>query len=375
MEQSFEDNKDIKHHNIKRIFKYIYLHKSTTKLEITRELNLSLPTVTNAISYLLMNNLIVYNGVAESTGGRKAHYLTINANYKYSIGIAVTLNHIRIMALDFHGNIIGLTIIGYSYKDISSLAKLISETLEVFINSKAINRNCILGVNVAIPALLSSDNTLILFSSVLRIYNTPVKELIKYIPYRAIVSNDAFCGGYCELLNQESTQDLIYLSIDRGIGGAFFFQRSIVTGDNNCSANFGHMCIHPNGVNCACGKNGCFEVYCSTNVLTDTFHCKLNEFFSELSHHNQTYDKVFEEYLTNLAIGISNIKTIFDQQIIIGGELSCYSSYYSTNLEQKVKERLPFKRNNSVFSFSKHGFNSSCMGASLFLITSYIDTF
>lgn len=364
---------DTKKLNIRRVFHYIYTHDFCTKQNMANDLNLSLPTVTNCISYLLSQNLITYNGTATSTGGRKAQYIMINSGLKTAIGILVTIDHLRIVALDLKGNVLGLSIVKYTFISPTNLAEVLSEQLEQFINTKGIIRNSILGVNVCLPALLSSNDTIIDFAPNFQFDHVPSSDLIKYIPYNARVSNDARCGGFCELMNSPLNEDLIYLSIDRLVSGAIYFHRQPFLGDYNYSAKFGHMCIHPGGKECNCGKSGCFEAYCSTDVLCKHFDCTLDIFFKEVSCHNQPYCDMLDEYLTNLAIGISNINMIFDKKVVIGGGLSCYAGFYSAALTQKVDEMQSFQKSSALFSFSKHGYNSPCMGAALQYIMEFIE--
>lgn len=374
MKKNLPEISDMKKLNIKRTFHYIYTHSNCTKQSMAADLNLSLPTVSNCLSYLFSRDLIQYSGSADSTGGRKAQYITIHSHLKSAIGISVTLNHLRIIALDLSGNVIGLSIVKYTYTSITKLSELLSEQLETFINVKGIDRNTILGVNITLPALLSPDNKIIDFAPIFQLTNISFSELTKYIPYNSKVSNDASCGGFCELLSNPQSEDLIYLSLDRGVGGAIFFNRELFNGDHNYSAEFGHMCIHPGGKRCKCGKSGCLEAYCSTDVLSDGFDCSLDDFFREVSLHNEPYCDRLDEYLNHLAIAITNISVIFDKRIVIGGGLSCYAGFYSATLNQKVNDMVSIKKATGLFGFSKHGYNSSCTGAALHYITEFIET-
>ena len=55
-----------------KIVNYIINRESTSKVEISKELNLSMPTVLSNVKDLLEKGIIIENGEYESTGGRKA---------------------------------------------------------------------------------------------------------------------------------------------------------------------------------------------------------------------------------------------------------------------------------------------------------------
>ena len=55
---------------------------------------------------LLERGIIVESGEYESTGGRKAKALSVNAGLKYAAGIDITANHISYVVIDLTGELI-----------------------------------------------------------------------------------------------------------------------------------------------------------------------------------------------------------------------------------------------------------------------------
>ena len=60
-----------------QIINYIINHKATSKVELSRNLNLSMPTVLSNVNELLASGIAVEMGEYESTGGRKAKMISI----------------------------------------------------------------------------------------------------------------------------------------------------------------------------------------------------------------------------------------------------------------------------------------------------------
>ena len=73
-----------------QIINYIINHKATSKVELSRNLNLSMPTVLSNVNELLASGIAVEMGEYESTGGRKAKMISINPAYRYAVGIIAT---------------------------------------------------------------------------------------------------------------------------------------------------------------------------------------------------------------------------------------------------------------------------------------------
>ena len=55
-----------------KIIYYMLNHSVTSKAELAKELNLSMPTVLTNVNELIAKGIIAENGEYESTGGRKA---------------------------------------------------------------------------------------------------------------------------------------------------------------------------------------------------------------------------------------------------------------------------------------------------------------
>ena len=77
-----------------KIVNYIINHKATSKVELSKDLNISMPTVLSNVKELLAGGIVIETGEYESTGGRKAKKISINPAYRYAVGIRITAKHI-----------------------------------------------------------------------------------------------------------------------------------------------------------------------------------------------------------------------------------------------------------------------------------------
>ena len=64
-------------------------------------------------------------------------------------------------------------------------------------------------------------------------------------PTRVLLDNDATCGGFGEWWNRTDQPSMVYLSLNRGVGGAILVDGKLYDGVDHRAAEFGHICLHP----------------------------------------------------------------------------------------------------------------------------------
>ena len=109
------------------------------------------------------------------------------------------------------------------------------------------------------------------------------------------------------------------------------------------------MIIEKNGKQCNCGKKGCFETYASmkrfkneaikTLSLPKDIQSEELQGYIRKNINKQDVKEFVDNYLENLAIGISNIINIFEPEAIcFGGSFSYYDDIFLERLDLKIKK-------------------------------------
>ena len=99
----------------------------------------------------------------------------------------------------------------------------------------------------------------------------------------------------------------------------------------------------------------------------------LDEFFEELPKHNLEYSLAWSDVLQHLAIGVSNIRMMFDCDVVLGGSLSQYMPTYLPLLKRYVSANDPFSDNADYVSLSVLGGHAVPLGAALHFISAFLD--
>ncbi len=364
---------ELRRQNRNHVFRsLIDAEEPLTKQDLAAGLFMSLPTLTQNLKELDAMGLIDSSCTTDSTGGRKPRLISIIPGARFAIGIELSSGSIRMVALDLKCNQLAFQQFARPFENTDTSAKELAARLEQFLDDNSLSRDRLLGVGITVPGIVNADQTIIEYAPTARIQKMSPAMVNRYIPYSTFLDNDATCGGFAEWWNHTEMENLAYLSLSRGIGGAILVNGSAYDGDHHRSAEFGHMCIHPGGRVCNCGRRGCLEAYCSATRLSDDLHITLEDFFTGLAAGNAAYQNTWETYLDDLALAVSNIHTMLDCNVVIGGAFSQYLPDYLDGLEARLSRLNPFTDDGDYVHFCRYHDRSICVGAALRYIAEFI---
>lgn len=366
---------ELRRQNRNRVFRYIYSSETpVSKQDVAQSLSLSLPTVGQNLRELLDSGLLELQGTFDSTGGRKPKAIGVTANFKYSVGIMISNRHIHIACIDLRAHQVCDKAVFKPFTGDETYCKELGQILEDFLDANAIDRSRLLGVGVALPGVPDEEHNTVELSPAVNCQELDLNLLKKYIPYPCFLENDANAGGVAEWWNNSVDSTMVYLSIQKGVGGAVLLDGANYMGHHLHSGEFGHMCIVPGGRECRCGKKGCLEAYCSTARFSDDLGITREDFFAGLESGNKEYQALWDDYLEHLSYGIYNIHIVLDCDIVLGGVLAQFIEPYMDDLRQRIINISTFETDASYLRFSKYRKWTSCVGVALHFIAEFLDT-
>ena len=346
-----------------KIVNYIINNQTTSKVELSKNLNLSMPTVLSNVNELIANGIVIEAGEYESTGGRKAKRICVNSSYRYAVGIMITANHVGLALVNLKYEVEKTERIRLKFSPNASYYLKIAEITDRFL-SDIEDREKILGVGISIPGIINRGERLVIKSHALQLENYSLSFLEQTFSFPVYFENDANAAMMAEDLNKY--KDAIYLSLNNTLGGAFCINGKLFQGQNQKAGEFGHMILVPGGRRCYCGKEGCADAYCAAGALTDETEETLEQFMQKVGKENLGINEKWDEYLTKLAILISNLRMAYDMDIILGGEVGGYLAEYMLPLGEKVMsyngfdhdvrylKNCSYKREASAVGVAKH---------------------
>ncbi len=196
---------------------------------------------------------------------------------------------------------------------------------------------------------------------------TPLAELLsKKLNVPIKLENDANCAalGESRLGAGKDFRNQIMLTIGTGIGGGIIIKNKIYHGKGD-AGEIGHIIVQKDGVLCNCGQSGCIEKYASTSALCSNALKVALENTSSILYNLYTENnsvmngevvfaaihqgcpvarEVFDEFISYLAIGITNLIRIFSPDlIVISGGITAEGDTLINPLVDKVRLNVPIR--------------------------------
>jgi predicted NBD/HSP70 family sugar kinase len=375
MEDKFIASNHIKKTNRSRIFNLLYENDSLSKRDFQLQLGLSLPTITQNLTELAEEGLICNKGLISNTGGRNATGYSVAAEAKLAIGLDITRHHITAVVINLRGVVIAELRIRYTYERTDAYLAYLGKIVNQIISENQIDPSRILGVGIGLPGLTNASWDRIVYGKILDIEGTTSADYSKYIDFPVYIFNDANAACNIELYNvSNTTPNGFYIMLSNNVGGAIFINGEVYTGDNFRSGEVGHLNIHPGGLRCYCGQNGCVDPYCSATVLTAISDGNLKQFFEMLDQKDSTAVSIWSAYLQHLALAIRNIRILFDCPIIIGGYVGTYIDKYLDELKEILDKYHSFDKNSDYVMACKYKTESIAAGAALSFVKEFLST-
>ncbi len=341
-----------------KILNYMLHQGLTSKVELAKQLGLSMPTVLSNVNELIARGIIVEVGELESTGGRKAKSLGLAKDYRYSLGVNITANHVGMVLMNLGGEIVKQERLRMKFEPDVAYCATLAEIVKEFYQD-TITEERILGVGVSLPGIVNEREKLLSKSHALQLENYSLKIIEQFLPFSVYFENDANAAMLAE--NIQLLGNAIYLSLNNTLGGAICMNGQLITGQNRKAGEFGHMLLFPNGRECYCGKKGCSDAYCAASVLLKEGDEHLEDFMNRVGK-DEKADRIWEEYLEHLAILISNLRMAYDTDIILGGDVGGYLSSYMLELGQKIFKYNLFDKDMSYLKNCSYKKEASAIG-------------
>ena len=367
-------NTDVQKLKKNRIFRLIYNSDKISRQEIADQLGLSLPTVNQNLKMLMEDGLIEYVGNFTSTGGRRAQAITINNNARKAISVNIKTDYINVDVVGLKGQIIYSMAVKAHFSKSSAYIEKLTDVVRHAVDYVGADADDILGVGITVPGILDDEKQILISAPPLKAKNYDFTKLISAIDYPVVVMNDARAEAYADhWFNGKSEDEKIYIMLGEGVGGAYINASAIRNGVHNRGGEFGHMVIHPGGKQCLCGKKGCLEAYVSEKVLSSELDMTLDNFFELAVQGIKNNSNVLDEYMDNLALGINNIYTMMDCDIVLGGTVAPYLKQYENSIKERLVNDYSFDTDADYLRISDGGGRKSGLGAALSFVARFID--
>ena len=253
------------------ILKRLYFSNPQSIAELSSSIGKSVPNITNAVNKLIQLNLIEQDGLAPSTGGRRAAQFVPNeSQLPLIISVAIDQFYTSVAVVDFKNQF--KTAINSEGIDIkredaySKIVGLIKNTI------KGIDTFHVYGIGITIPGFVDSktgkNNS---YST-----NSPFYDLKTNIQKEfnlpTFVENDSSAIAIAEHTFgiAKNIEDVMVVNLNWGVGLGMILDNELYRGHSGFAGEFSHIPLSDSNKLCSCGKKGCLEVDASLMAAVES---------------------------------------------------------------------------------------------------------
>jgi len=264
----------IKWHTLKQsIVKCLLSIGDATILELSTELQSSIPTITKAVNELLADELIVDSGKISNSGGRRPSLYSIASDRTYFLGVEANRSSTSFGIQNLKEEFVSIELNSpFVLENTFESLMEFCDRINTFISDSQIDKSFIIGICINLSGRINSKEG---FSyNYFFTENRPLVEIIsEKIELPVYLENDTRAmtlGEYAQGV-VEGEKNVIFLNYSWGIGIGIITEGELYYGKSGYSGEFGHSPLFDNEILCHCGKIGCLETEASGWALVEQF--------------------------------------------------------------------------------------------------------
>ncbi len=273
-----------KKNNKKKILNYTITHDDATRIKLSSVLGLSAGTITNLVTELIQQNLLLEGREAYYKHGRKTKFLKFNGDFAYVLCAemaeqeALKLTVCNLLGSEITSKSIGMSFTATNDNSVQNIMRTFINHICSFLEQmEEPLRQKLCALAVSINGMVDTNKMIDM-----PLYNWSSVNLCT--PLEAAVHLPIYIDNITRIKSVYETRyvnhtikNIIYLNLSPGIGIAHYFNGKLICGMNGISGEAGHMTLKVDGEKCYCGNSGCFEVYCGHKALLNRLRSGLSK--------------------------------------------------------------------------------------------------
>ena len=212
--------------------------------QISRELNISMPTVLRIAEDLIEKDLVRWSGDMQASGGRPRKLLEFNHSGYAVIGLDLGGTKLFGTIADLSGQIQAERYMPWQGNGPEACLDQVNTLINDLLTTPRPDGQKVLGIGVGAPGVTYFDEGIVAWAPSLGWRDLPLRDILNqryHLP--VIVENDvnlAAMGEY-SFGAGKGTSSLVCITVGTGIGAGIVFDRKIYRGHNHCAGEIGYL--------------------------------------------------------------------------------------------------------------------------------------
>ena len=248
-------------HNRSLVLQNLYRGGVQSRADLARETGLTRVTISDLVSELMTDGLVVEIGHRDDgRPGKPGILLDINRGGHQIIGVDLSETGVfRGAVLDMDGHVVTVREAetdGAVGDDVTAiLVTLVRELV-------AAAELPVLGIGIGSPGVVDLGGT-VLSAPNLGWHDVPLQQIVEAATgLPVLVANDANAAALAEHSFGDALGDFMLIRVGRGVGAGLILGGVLIYGSSFAAGEVGHVVVGTDGGDeCACGKFGCLETW------------------------------------------------------------------------------------------------------------------
>lgn len=345
--------------NISRVMRLVWMNPGISRIDIARRLELDKSTITNIVSRLIEERIIVAReeGASSAKGGRKPIGLAIDDSYGCILGLEITTDRIMAAVIDLQGRTLFVKTINTAEEedDLKGLFSLAIDGLSDQIEKTGLK---LIGIGVGLSGLIDPDRGLIMRSIPLDIDTPyPFIEMIEpIVKLPVLIDNDANCCCWDEMVrsHRERYENFLFVLAESRTHSRIQKEARI-----GLAVGMG-LVIHGKVLRGSDYSAGEFKSILWQDQNTNQFSVP-DSFIAD----PQTYQEAIEKITSELASHVAFLVNFLDLSLVVlGGDLQQYGSKLIETFEREIRRNWSYpNQGNCEVSFVNDNQYAVALGA------------
>lgn len=264
----------------------------------------------------------------------------------YYLGIDLGGTNIAVGVVDEDCKIVAKANSSTATENAEQIADAMAATARQALEKAGITLNDVPWVGLGSPGTVNKATGIIEYANNLPFRNTPMQKMLseRLDGKPVYMENDANAAAFGEYMAGalKGAKVAVAITLGTGVGGGVIIDGKIFSGSNFAGAELGHCVIVADGWPCTCGRLGCWEAYASATGLIKRTKMHMEEApkdsalwkiaegdiekvngrtaFDAMRQGDPTGQKIVDEYVKYLSVGLINMINIFQPSILcVGG--------------------------------------------------------
>jgi len=247
------------------VLELIRANQPISRADLSRSSGLQRSTVSQIVEQLIQEKWVCEGAIASPPRGRRPTLLGLNEDL---VVIAVDLHpeQATVATVDLNGRLLDRSIVPIT-ADPAASTKSITDCIEHM--RRALPRKSIEGIGIALPGRVDPANQRMIFAPNLHWPNYDLKRAVETatkLPVKMENAATACLLAEITFRRMDGVRDIVLVTISEGVGAGVFANGHLVAGHHGMAGEFGHVALDPSGLQCGCGRKGCWEMFASCSA-------------------------------------------------------------------------------------------------------------